>query len=206
MNRTPEGGVSLLEYSRPCRQGPRAAHDSGSRQASSIRVVVIHTAEAAVDLTGADPTAEGVAAFFSRESTQASTHLAVDRDSCVRMLPDLVIPWGAKGANSDGLHVEVCGRAGWTRFQWMLPVVRPMLERTAYKTAKWCWQYKIPARWLTVRQVRGRRAKGITTHVDVNAAFRGGDHWDPGTGFPRDEFLSLVRVYLAEIERERKRA
>src|SRR3972149_4306473 len=82
----------------------RAVHDSGPRKASSIRLVVLHSAEGT--------TAAGVASFFAG-SAQASTQLAVDDRECWRMLPDLVIPWGAPGANSDGLHVEICGFAKW---------------------------------------------------------------------------------------------
>lgn len=186
----------------PCTQGPRAANDSGPRKAKEIRLIVIHSAEAA-DSFGGDTSAEGVANYFSRSSTQASTQLAVDRDSCVRMLPDLVIPWGASGGNHDGLHVEICGYARWTRSEWL---ERPMmLRRAAYKVAVWCYQYHIPPRWLTVASVKGGITKGLTTHADVNAAFKKGVHWDPGKGFPKDLFRTWVREYLAEIEATRRR-
>lgn len=180
----------------PCTQGPRAAHDSGPRRASTIRWIVLHSAEAADD-TGPDTTAEGVARYFALPSTQASTQLAVDRDSCVRMLPDLVIPWGAKGANSAGLHVEICGRAAWTDTAWL---ARPtMLDRAAYKVAHWCYNYAIPARYVTPAGLLSGR-KGITTHNDVNLAFQGGSHWDPGPGFPRTVFMTSVKEHLRAIE------
>jgi hypothetical protein len=192
----------MAGYSASCTQGPRAANDSGPRKASAIRLVVIHSAEAA-DSFGGDTSAEGVANYFSRSSTQASTQLAVDRDSCVRMLPDLVIPWGASGANYDGLHVELCGYARWSSAEWKQR--RRLLERAAWKVAKWCWQYSIPARWLTDRQVANGTARGLTTHKQVNDVFKRGVHWDPGPGFPRDHFLELVKGYLAEITAERDR-
>lgn len=188
-------------YDQPCKVGPRAAHDSGPRKAADIDLVVIHTAEAA-DLSGVDNTAEGVANFFAQESTQASTQLAVDRDSCVRMLPDLVIPWGASGANHDGLHVEICGRAGWDKERWLSDEVKPMLNRTAAKVAKWCWQYKIPRRWLTVIDLRADK-RGLTTHADVNAAFKRGSHWDPGPNFPHDWFLKRVIYWYGQIVEDR---
>lgn len=181
----------------PCRQGPRAAHDSGPRRASDIKWIVIHSAEASDD-SGEDTTAEGVAAFFSRASTLASTQLAVDRDSCVRMLPDLVIPWGATGANTNGLHVELCGHAGWTRTEWMAARRAPMLDRAAYKVAVWCWSYDVPRRWLEPNELRLRR-RGITTHYDVNKAFGGGTHWDPGPNFPRDHFIQAVVRHYADL-------
>ncbi len=192
-------------YDQPCKSGPRAANDSGPRRASGIDLVVIHSAEAA-DSFGADNTAEGVARFFSTLPADrgASTQLAVDRDSCVRMLPDLVVPWGAKGANHDGLHVEICGYAKWQREEWLSATNKPMLNRAAAKAGKWCWQYKIPRRWLTVAELRAGK-RGLTTHVDVNAAFKGGTHWDPGPHFPRAWFLERVRHYYAEIVKERTR-
>lgn len=186
----------------PCTQGPRAANDSGPRRAKDIRLIVIHSAEAA-DSFGGDTSAEGVANYFSRQSTQASTQLAVDRDSCVRMLPDLVIPWGARGANYDGLHVEICGYARWSRSEWLERTA--MLKRAAFKVAVWCYQYHIPPRWLTVASVKGGITKGMTTHADVNKAFKKGDHWDPGSGFPKDLFREWIKTYLAEIEASRRR-
>lgn len=181
----------------PCTQGPRAAHDSGPRKASAIKWAVIHSAEASDDV-GVDNTAEAVANYFARSTTQASTQLAVDRDSCVRMLPDLVTPWGAVGANNAGLHVEICGRAGWTRSQWIQKTRLPMLDRAAYKVAMWCYHYSIPVRWVGPTGLKLGR-KGITTHADVNKAFGGGSHWDPGSGFPRDVFLAMVQKHLQVI-------
>ena len=189
-------------WATPCKVGPRAAHDSGLRRSSAIDLVVIHTAEGA-DLVGPDNTAEGVARYFARLDVKASTQLAVDRDSCVRMLPDLVIPWGAKGANSDGLHMEICGRAGWSEDIWLSKEVKPMLARAAAKTAKWCWQYDIPRRWLSVADLRSD-SRGLTTHVDVNAAFQGGTHWDPGPNFPRTYFIGKVHYWYEQIRLERE--
>ena len=187
-------------YAQDCTIGPRAANDSGMRKARSIRLVVVHSAEAA-DSSGEDTSAEGVARYFARPSTRASTQLAVDRDSCVRMLPDLVIPWGAKGANHDGLHVEICGRASWFRARWLER--EEMLRRAAWRVAKWCWLYGIAPRWLTDEQLGAGTARGLTTHVQVNRVFEGGTHWDPGPGFPADLFLEWVREYVVEIEAER---
>lgn len=192
----------MSHISSPCTQGPRAANDSGPRKASAIKWAVIHSAEASDD-SGSDTTAEGVANFFANPATQASTQLAVDRDSCVRMLPDLVIPWGASGANSNGLHVEICGRAGWTKAQWLEPGRAPMLDRTAFKVAKWCYHYSIPVRWVYAAGLKSGR-KGLTTHKDVNDAFQNGSHWDPGPGFPRTEFLALVKKHLAAIRATRR--
>ena len=183
----------MPDYRASCKL-KRAKNDSGPRKASSIRLVVIHSAEGS--------SAAGVASFFAG-SAQASTQLAADDKECYRMLPDLVIPWGAPGANSDGLHIEICGFAKWDRAQWRGH--EPMLRRSAFKIAKWCWLYDIPARWLSDKQLANGTARGLTTHVQVAKVFKKSTHWDPGPGFPKDLFLEWVQDYLAEIKSARER-
>lgn len=180
-------------YGQSCRS-KRARNDSGSRTARSIRLVVIHSAEGT--------SARGVANFFAG-SAQASTQLAVDDKECWRMVPDLVIPWGAPGANSDGLHVEICGFARWERDEWLKH--EKMLRRSAWKVAKWCWQYGIPPRWLNDKQLANGTARGLTTHVQVAKVFKRSNHWDPGPNFPKALFVAWVKEYLLEIKAARER-
>ena len=68
--------LSLAQALRICKPR-RAANDSGPRKKEQIKWVVLHSTEGG--------TAESVAAFFSRPSTQASTHLVVDDKECWRM-------------------------------------------------------------------------------------------------------------------------
>ncbi len=179
-------------YRDPCKV-KRAAHDSGARTARSIRLVVLHSAEGT--------SAQGVANHFARSDVQASTQLAVDDNECYRMLPDLVVPWGAPGANSDGLHVEFCGYARWERSEWLEH--ESMLQRTAWKVAKWCWQYGISPRYLNDKQLASGTARGIVTHVQVSRVFKRSTHWDPGEGFPLNVFLRYVKEYFPDITAER---
>lgn len=167
----------------------RAAHDSGPRKASQVRHVVLHSTEGG--------TAESVARFF-HTTAQASTQLVVDDDGCYRCLPDLVIPWGAPGVNTSGLHTEHCGFARWTRAEWLLHM--PMLRLSAQHTARWCWQYGLPRRYVGGLALRLGR-KGITTHADASKAFGTvGGHTDPGAGFPRDVYLDMVRDEYAKLK------
>jgi hypothetical protein len=46
------------------------------------------------------------------------------------------------------------------------------------------------------------KEKGFTTHAEVTKAFNSGGHTDPGSGFPMDYFLSLVRKYQKEAAEE----
>lgn len=178
-------------YATPCRFR-RAAHDSGPRQASSIRQIVVHSTEGG--------TAASVAAFFAT-TARASTQLIVDDEECWRTLPDLVIPWGAPGVNATGLHIEHCGFAHWSREEWFEHDEE--LRRSAWKAATWCLQYEIQRRWLTVEQVR-RRSNGFCRHMDATVAFKNpGGHTDPGRDFPRDRYMRWVKVYYAEMEEER---
>ena len=108
-----------------------------------------------------------------------------------------VIPWGAPGVNTSGLHVEHCGLARWTREAWLEH--DEMLLRSAAKAALWCWTFGIPRRWLTVAQLREGKA-GLCRHADASCAFPTRDpHTDPGAGFPSDVYLGHVREQYADI-------
>jgi hypothetical protein len=146
-------------------------------------------------------TAASVAAYFARSSTRASTQLVIDDAGCYRCVPDLVIPWGAPGANRSGLHIEHCGYARWTRAEWLEH--RATLERSAVKAARWCWLYRIPRRWLTLAELKAGR-RGFVTHAQCSAAFPpNSGHHDPGHGFPSVFYMARVRHHYARLARER---
>jgi hypothetical protein len=181
-----------LPLDAPCKQW-RAANDSGARRPSAIGLVVIHSTEGG--------TAPSVAAYFARATTRASTQLVVDDLACYRCVPDLVIPWGAPGVNRRGLHIEHCGYARWTREQWLAH--DRTLERSAAKAARWCWLYRIPRRWLSLAELKAGR-KGFCTHAQASKAFPpNAGHHDPGSGFPRDVYMQLVRKHYKALADER---
>jgi hypothetical protein len=179
--------LTLAQALRVCRP-LRAAHDSGPRSKSRIKWVVLHSTEGG--------TAASVARYF-HTTAQASTHLVVDDKECWRMVPDLVIPWGAPGVNTGGLHIEQCGYARWTRAEWLAH--GHTLDRSAAKAARWAHMYGIPLRWVGPIGLKLGR-KGVTTHADASRAFTPGGHTDPGPGFPKDVWMSRARAYLADIE------
>ena len=72
-----------------------------------------------------------------------------------------------------------------------------MLERSAGLVAELCRKYKIPVTWLYAADLKAGK-RGITTHDAVSKAFKRGSHWDPGTGFPIERYLSLVRKKLGQ--------
>lgn len=173
----------------PCDVTYRATHNSGQRDPSAIKWIVVHDTEGG--------TAKSVAQMFHSPSSSASTHLVVDQFDCYRMLDDKDIPWGAPGANTNGYHIEHCGFARWTRAEWLQHDAT--LRRGAYKAAVRCVRYSIPARWVgPIGLALGR--KGLTTHADVTKWKKTiGGHTDPGPNFPKDVYLAYVKQYVAEI-------
>ncbi|MEU4703291.1 peptidoglycan recognition protein family protein [Nonomuraea dietziae] len=164
-----------------------------SGRAAAVRVIVVHTMESPEGAT----TAEDVARYFSRlpAGRPASAHLCVDNNSTVRCVSDSNTAFAAPGANADGLHIELAGRAGQTSTQWEDAYSSALLDNAARNVATWCKKYNIPARRITRAQLRAGH-KGICGHVDVSAVYRRSDHWDPGPNFPWDRFINRVRQHL----------
>jgi len=108
------------------------------------------------------------------------------------------LPWAAPGANSDGIQLEHAGRAKQSGRDWSDAYSTAMLDRSAALAADLCATYKIPVVWLYAADlVAGKR--GITTHDAVSKAFKRGSHWDPGTGFPVERYLALIRQKLGKV-------
>lgn len=177
----------MTPFAKPCSRQYSAVHHGPSRPVSSIKWIIIHCTQG--------DTAEGAAAWFANPASGGSTHLVVDGEECFRTLGDAIVPHGAKGANRYGFHIEIAGWAHWSAPKWMLE--RRRLQRAAYKAALRCKWYSIPTVWLTPADLQAGK-KGISSHANCSAAF-GGDHSDPGRGFPRIYFMYLVRRYLKEI-------
>ncbi|MET8006232.1 peptidoglycan recognition protein family protein [Nonomuraea glycinis] len=170
-----------------------ASPNKHTGRVSPIRVIVIHTAE-----TGEDgQVAENVAKYFAKPSTNASAHLCVDSNSTVRCVADSDTAWAAPGCNSDGLQMELAGRAGQTDAQWKDAYSTALLDLAARNVATWCRKYNIPARKLTRAQLRAGH-KGIVGHTDVSAVYKRSTHWDPGPSFPWDRFIARVKQYLGQ--------
>lgn len=166
-----------------CRRDYTAVHTSGVRPLSSVRYIVLHDEEAA--------DARSAAAWFQNPASGGSAHLCVDDKTCYRTLPNDAVAWGAPGANEHGFHIEQAGFARWSTVIWRRHY--KTLQRAAFKTAVHLHLFKLPPVFLTAADLKAGR-KGVTTHAECTKAF-GGDHTDPGPGWPRPLFMALVRSY-----------
>lgn len=163
----------------------------------NCRLVVIHSMESP-EKPG---TAVAVAKWFAGPNApRASAHLCVDAANTVECVRQQDVAWGAPGANHDGYHVELAGRAAQSRAEWLDDLSAKTLQRAAAAIALVCQAWDIPVVRLTVDQVRDGKTKGFCGHWDVSKAFKKSDHYDPGPEFPWDEFLRMARDALADLE------
>jgi hypothetical protein len=176
-----------------------AYHDSGPRELKDLCWIVIHCTEQAD--TDKPTSARGVAEYFAGKDSGGSAQLCVGDLDCYRTLADRVIPWGAPPLNYAGVHIEISGRAEWSRARWLLHSLA--LRRAAYKASLRCGWYGIPpvfrdAAYLAKIGPRPSHASngGITTHAAVSAAFHKSDHTDPGPDFPMGTFIGWVSGFL----------
>jgi hypothetical protein len=170
-----------------CHTTYHATRTSGVRSVDVILWVVMHDTEGG--------TAESVARYFATPAPGGSAHLVVDDNACYRCLLNEDIPWGAPGANTKGFHIEQCGYAHWTADEWMTH--EATIDRAAYKAAFHCHKFGIPLRFVTASGLKAKRP-GITTHNECSKAF-GGNHTDPGPGWPRAVFMGKALAYYQQL-------
>ena len=159
-----------------------------------IRLIVVHSMESQEK----PDTAESVAKWFSGPTApQASAHFCIDNNSAVRVVDDQDIAWGAPGANADGLHIELAGKASQSSSDWLDAYSTKVLDQAAKVIADWCKKYNIPAKKLEPTQVRDGKTSGICGHIDVSRAWPNlGDHYDPGKNFPWADFIGRIQALL----------
>ncbi len=163
-------------------------------RSNAIDVLVIHTMESPEK----PDTAESVAHWFAGSTApQASAHYCIDDNSIVQCVRDEDVAWHAPGANHNGLGFEHAGRAAQSKHDWSDEYSTKLLELSAQLVAEKCTEHHIPAVWLQPADLRAGK-RGITGHVQVSDAFKRTDHRDPGTQFPVEAYLALVREKMGD--------
>lgn len=155
-----------------------------------IDIIVIHDMEYPERPTGAEWCAQY---FAGKNAPKASAHYYVDNNSVVQGVWDRDVAWAAPGANHNGIQIEHAGFAAQSRAEWLDAYSRAELKRSAALVADLCRKHKIPVRRLRAEDLRNGK-RGITGHLDVNAAFHLSDHGDPGVSFPWTVYLDWVKA------------
>jgi len=156
-----------------------------SRGGSSVRLIVLHTAEGAT-------TIESLGNFFASSSAGVSSHAGADDQKGIIgeyvRRPDKA--WTQANANPYSVSLELCAFAKWSSAQWN---EHPnMLENCARWIAEEAKQFGIPITKLTASQAQGG-GRGVCQHVDLGSM--GGGHWDCGGSFPMDKVLNMAKGY-----------
>lgn len=162
---------------------------------TAVDLIVLHSMES----QERKDTAENVAAWFAdpRRAPRASAHYCVDSDSTVQCVRDEDIAWAAPGANHNGIHIEMAGRARQTGAEWFDQYSLALMHRVCGLTAQLCKRWNIPAKICRPADLIVQK-RGITTHAYVTAAFNRSTHTDPGPDFPLEWFVVTVASRLAE--------
>lgn len=165
--------------------------NQSSRNGARPRLIVVHSTES--ENRPGESDLRGVASWFANPAAQASSHVIVDADgNSARIVEDNRKAWTQAWFNPWSLSVEQVGRASQT--QW----ARDELRETARWIARWSVLFDIPATKGVVDPVTGRVIKaGVVRHSDLGN--RGGNHNDPGDGYPLASTLALSRFYRSKL-------
>ena len=117
----------------------------------------------------------------------ADTHLTV-----IPATLDSRVAFAASGANTEGLHICIPGRAGQTRPEWMSPTSRAAIRTVAAFILDTRSRYGIPAERLTASEM-SHRTRGYCDHATVRDAFGRTNHSDVGPNFPWDVLAADIR-------------
>lgn len=168
-------------------------------QRASVDLIVIHTMEAPQSAGRARQVAQW---FAGPNAPEASAHFEVDDKEVIRSVHDKDWAWHAGPANPKSIGIEHAGYADKT--DWTSAYSKSELENSAKLAALYCDKYGIPPVWLTAADLKAGK-RGITGHVECNAAFEGGrGHFDPGATFPREEYVRLVKSFTASAVAQKR--
>jgi hypothetical protein len=154
-----------------------------------LHITVSHNRPGLTDIVG-------IADFFDRTSTQASSHVVNDQEGNDAVLvPDDRKAWTQSAYNSPALSIEqIHFDHTISREKWMRESPR-QLANTALWIAHWSIKHGIPIRRAVTPGSGIVARSGVATHKQLGAS--GGGHVDPGTGYPLPYVLWLARYFAA---------
>jgi N-acetyl-anhydromuramyl-L-alanine amidase AmpD len=169
------------------------AHSSGTNN-KPINRVVIHCTVSPCQPGGA----RDIARYFRSPSAGGSAHYVVDPTEAIQGAWDSVVCWHSP-PNSHSLGVELCDPMTGSDARWGDNNHQSMIKRAAVLVAQLCLAYQVPITRLSVSELQAGK-RGICGHVDVSQAWKQSTHWDPGPGFPWDQFMTYVRAAAADLQ------
>jgi peptidoglycan hydrolase-like protein with peptidoglycan-binding domain len=153
-----------------------------SRGGSSVRLIVLHTAEGAT-------TYESLGSYFQGD-VGVSSHVGIDDK--LGKIGEYVTrgnkAWTQGNANPVAVAAELCGFASWSESTWRNSHAN-MLNNAARWVAEESGKFGIPITKLSASQAQGS-GRGVCQHRDLGTW--GGNHSDCGNGFPMDYVLSMA--------------
>ena len=153
-----------------------------SRGGTSVRLIVLHTAEGAL-------TYQSLGSFFSNPASGVSSHVGIDDTpgTVGEYVQRSGKAWTQGNANPYSVAAELCAFAAWTS-EW--DDHSQMLANTAQWIAEEARYFGVPLVRLSASQAQDGYSKGVCQHVDLGSA--GGGHWDCGPGFPMDRVMAMA--------------
>jgi hypothetical protein len=171
----------------------------GAIRTPPYRLVVVHTSEGSEGLSAA----ENLCSFMTLPGDRtdpadgskygASYHYVTDTDRVFPATRDDVVAYAAAGANHDGVHICIPGKAGQTREQWLDSTTAAYIAQCAQVMRDVAERYDIPLVRLTPAQVVAGE-HGYCGHVDISAAYHRSTHTDPGALFPWDVLADQIAL------------
>ena len=171
-----------------------------SRGNARVRLVVLHTAEGARDVTS-------LGNYLANPTVEASYHVAFDDNRLEQYVDYKYESWSTLSANPISDCGCMCGFAAWTRDQWLNDHPR-MLELAAQWVASRCMARNVPVRRLSLSEVAACRNDpnhpgGVIGHIDWTRGAQDGTHTDPGDNFPWDWVINRARQIVGGPTRRR---
>jgi hypothetical protein len=171
---------------------PEKVHDDynvsnqSTRHGAAIQLIVIHDTEGA-NIPHSNRDLTGLAAFFDRAATDASSHTATDGDGgSIRMVDDSAKAWHSAHFNSVSLGIEQVHKHP---DKWRMA----QIDETARWVALWSRRYGIPIRKGKVSRDGRVLATGVLEHRDLGNL--GGGHFDCTDHFPFTTLLRRARMF-----------